>query len=144
MPLSLVSFSNPMVQHSPVFFSDYGKNVQLTPMAQGIHVPYSIYSYMQQNFFQYICTYYSQALTSLDLTQAYLNLAECVCWGKDYAGMPTFDILAEDNTEGAQKAEYYTFDPSQFELFPKINSVLRTTYCNLGLWNLQQQYPNIS
>jgi len=39
---------------------------------------------------------------------------------------------------------YYTFGPSQFELFPKVNKLLRTTFCNLALWNLEDQYPNVT
>ena len=37
----------------------------------------------------------------------------------------------------ADSNQYYSFEPATFELFPKVNKLLRNTYCNLGLWNLE-------
>ena len=35
---------------------DFDNDVWLTPMTQGIHLPGSIYNYMQENFFTWICS----------------------------------------------------------------------------------------
>ena len=29
-------------------------------------------------------------------------------------------------------------------MFPKVNYVVRTTFCNLGLWNLDATYRNVT
>ena len=60
--------------------------------------------------------------------------------------MPTLNLLT-NKTEATINQEsnfYYIFPPSEFELFPKVNPVLRTTFCNLGIWNLYTLYPNIT
>ena len=55
-PLDNLSLQSPKIQSSAVFFSKFEQHVSLTPMTQGIHLPNSIYNYMEQNFFQWICT----------------------------------------------------------------------------------------
>ena len=54
--------------------------------------------------------------------------------------MPSIAIPDESEVDDI---DYYTFEASQFELFPKVNKLLRTTICNLGLWNLENQYPDV-
>ena len=57
--------------------------------------------------------------------------------------MPSLDLVdAESEVSG--NPLYYTFTPAQFELFPKVNKLLRTTFCNLGLWNINDQYPGVT
>lgn len=45
-------------------------------------------------------------------------------------------MLYEDDLE-----HYYNFNPADYEMFPKIDPVLRTPICGLGLWNLASEYP---
>ena len=113
----------------------------LTPLAQGIHLPENIYTYMDDNFFRYICHTPKKGRDGDVEENAYLTLERCECRGRNYFGMPNFDI--EMNVEGNEKLYYYKFSPSQFELFPKVDTLTRTTYCNLSLWNLADQYPDI-
>ena len=111
-------------------------------MTQGIHLPTSIYSYMQTNFFSWICSevtnFEEYDKDYFTLSQSFLALDECQCKGRDYSGMPTIDLIAVKVDDESQSEEhvFYTFGPSQFELFPKVNKLLRTTFCNLGLWNI--------
>ena len=59
--------------------------------------------------------------------------------------MPSLDLNAQlADAEANAEPVYYTFTPAQFELFPKVNKLLRTTFCNLALWNVEAQYPNIT
>lgn len=55
MPLDDMIFGQPQIQSDQIFFSDFGKQVSLTPATQGIHIPYSIFEFMDINFFNYIC-----------------------------------------------------------------------------------------
>ena len=117
-------------------------------MTQGLQLPYSIYEYLEKNFFKWICNTSSEtgADALLDPTQTYLDLKECECKGHDYSGMPTLDLLV-NRTQASRDQDdnfYYSFPPSQFELFPKVNPVLRTTFCDLGIWNLREWYPNVT
>ena len=60
--------------------------------------------------------------------------------------MPAIEFLSGRKTASDFKTAenyYYQFDPGEFELFPKVNKLLRTTFCNLGLWNLNDQYPDL-
>lgn len=123
----------------------------LTPSTQGIHLPASIFSYMNSNFFSYICQAVSANANIIKSgvfsSQAYLSLDACECKGADFSGMPTIDLLANKGkatTLDADSNYYYVFQPSEFELFPKVNALIRITYCNLGLWNLKEQYSNIT
>ena len=120
-------------------------------MTQGLHIPTSIYNYMDRNFFKWICnsseeTQDTEASEILTPSQAYLSMQDCECKGHDYAGMPTLNLLT-NKTEATIDQDsnfYYKFPPAEFELFPKVNPVLRTTFCNLGIWNLYTLYPNIT
>ena len=68
-----------------------------------------------------------------------MTLERCECRGRNYYGMPTFDI--ETKYPNDDEPYYFSFMPSQFEMFPKVDSITRSTYCNLSLWNLQDSYP---
>ena len=58
--------------------------------------------------------------------------------------MPSLQLNAEQQNLSSDSEEvYYNFGPGQFELFPKVNKLLRTTFCNLALWNVDDQYPDI-
>ncbi len=72
-------------------------------------------------------------------------MQDCECKGHDYAGMPTLDLLTNKTKASVDQDSnlYYSFPPSQFELFPKVNPILRTTFCSLGIWNLYTFYPKI-
>ena len=100
---------------------------------------------MHNNFFRWICVSIfnaNQTATAYDnvasKSQAYMPLQDCECTGHDYYGMPTFYMLSNKTKASGDTDSniYYELDPSQFELFPKVNAILRTTFCNLGLYNL--------
>ena len=65
-------------------------------MTQGINLPDSIYDYMDDNFFSWICNrvenYNATEAQYLDLSQSYLALDECQCKGQDYMGMPGLQL----------------------------------------------------
>ena len=144
MPLELIKFGSPNVQGTQIFLDGFGNQAYLTPGTQGIHLPTAIYDYLDEHFFQQLCkevpnfSVFNDSNT-FTLSQTYLALDQCQCKGRDYSGMPSLSLQVDESDE----EEYYEFSPSQFELFPKVNKVLRTTFCNLGLWNLEDQYPNI-
>ena len=149
LKMNNITLGSPNIQSSQVIFSDYGSSVYLTPQTQGIHLPTSIYDYMEDNFFQWICykvdNFNSTIQQYLDLSQTYLALDECYCKGRDYFGMPTIELLTNKETANRDNDSnlYYIFTAAQIELFPKVNKLLRTTFCNLALWNLEDQYPDI-
>lgn len=117
-------------------------------MTQGIHLPSNIYTYMEDNFFVWICNIVSNFNATeskyLDVSQSYLALQECQCKGQDYFGMPAIQLYFNPDESSDEKAVFYFMPPNQFELFPKVNKLLRTTFCNLALWNLEGQYPNVT
>ena len=51
LPLENLYFDSPKIENRQVFYSEFGHNVTLTPLAQGIHLPENIYTYMDDNFF---------------------------------------------------------------------------------------------
>ena len=83
------------------------------------------------NYEQYEDSYFS-------LSQSYLALDECQCKGQDFEGMPSLSlsVSSPDDDSEDEDTVYYQFMPNQFELFPKVNKLLRTTYCQLALWNV--------
>ena len=92
-------------------------------MAQGIHLPTSIYSYLDENFFNWICNkplnYITTSLSyEPNFSSSYQPLEECKCNGSDYYSMPTIHLQTES---GADENLFYLFNPKQFELFPKVN-----------------------
>ena len=62
-------------------------------MTQGIHLPNSIFDYMQENFFQWICSavenFQEYDQDYFRLSQSFLALDDCQCKGRDYSGMPS-------------------------------------------------------
>ena len=54
--------------------------------------------------------------------------------------MPSIQLLtnADEASKDIDSNRYYSFAPKMFEMFPKVNKLLRTTRCNLGLWNLEE------
>ncbi len=50
--------------------------------------------------------------------------------------MPTIDFLLTVDTYETKFA--YSLSPEEFEMLPKINTNLRESKCNLGLWNLDE------
>ena len=60
--------------------------------------------------------------------------------------MPSIQLLAEKDQArlDGKDSTYYMFEAKEFEMFPKVNYVVRTTFCNLGLWNLDATYKNVT
>ena len=124
-----------------MFYSDYGKEVYYTPLAQGMHLPYSIFEYMDENFFDWICHTPRDGTDSNFDVNAYMILDRCECKGRNYFGMPNFDIKFQGYGD-SDDLYYYMFEPAVFELFPKVDSLTRTTYCDLSLWNIADRFQN--
>ena len=150
MNLTDIQFGLPTVQGNEIFVSDFSTSVQLTPSTQGIHLPEPIFDYLETQFFSQICTSVPNfakvnRTQPYDLSQVYLALDQCECKGRDYGGMPTLAFLVNKEKESGDSDDnkFYMFTPSQFELFPKVNKIFRATFCNLGIWNIEEQYPNV-
>ena len=92
MRLKNLKFGAPRIDKRQVFYSDFGHAVTLTPLAQGIHLPESIFAYMDYQFFNYICHAPVAGVDGDIDHNAYLTLERCECRGRNYYGMPNFDI----------------------------------------------------
>jgi len=64
---------------------------------------------MKDNFFKHICSDYNNATEVASLTE-YLSLERCKCKGRDYSGMPSFDILFKESDDDSP-LRYYEFEP---------------------------------
>jgi hypothetical protein len=51
LPLNNLSFNDMLIQNNHVYFEDFNHDVYLTTATQGIHLPKSIYTYMESIFF---------------------------------------------------------------------------------------------
>ena len=93
LPMGNLTFGSPEIQENQVLFSNFGHEVWLTPTTQGIQIPTSIYEYLSDNFFSWICqeieNFSDYEQTYFDVSQSYLAVDECQCRGKDYQGMPS-------------------------------------------------------
>ena len=103
-------------------------------------MPDSIYSYMQENFFQYLCNelgdndeYFN--VTIANYTSHAAPLQNCQCDGKDYFGMP--DVEFGIQIDQYETKYVYLMPPSAYMTLPKVDPNLRVAKCSLGFWNLQ-------
>ena len=55
LPLDNLSFNDMLIQNNHVYFEDFNQDVYLTTATQGIHLPKSIYTYMESIFFKTLC-----------------------------------------------------------------------------------------
>jgi len=85
LPLDNLSFNDMLIQKNHVYFEDFSHDVYLTTATQGIHLPLSIYTYMQSIFFDNLCV--EPSINSKE--QNFLPLKECQCDGKNFFGMPS-------------------------------------------------------
>ena len=93
---------------------------------------------MDSVFFKQIC---SKAETAGKIyeTSIFLHLEACECVGTNFGGMPDIDF--ELLTNGYNTDSYYAMDPLDYELYPKIDSLVAEEYCNNGFWNLHDSFP---
>ena len=68
---------------------------------------------MDSNFFRHVC----ENVDINDYTDEvpYLQLERCQCNGRDYGGMPTFDIQKKSgfgSVESSDHDRFYNFEPS--------------------------------
>ena len=99
-------------------------------------MPTSIYNYMEDNFFKYLCNAPDELSNNATLTSIAVPLKNCQCNGNNYYGMPNIEFSLKLGMYDTSYA--YTMQPSEFEMLPKVDSSIRGTMCNLGLWNLQE------
>ena len=67
----------------------------MTPASAATHIPKTIYDYIDENFFQYLCKKDLSSGLDLDLnidgnfTSYAAPMKSCQCEGMDYYGMPS-------------------------------------------------------
>lgn len=74
--------------------TDFQTDISVTPASAATHLPKTIYNYMDDNFFQYLC---KEELFSVDFddkvvgenTSLAAPMKQCQCEGMDYYGMPS-------------------------------------------------------
>ena len=55
LKMSQISFSTVLLQENQIFVTDFQEQITLTPASAATHIPQSIYNYMDENFFSYLC-----------------------------------------------------------------------------------------
>lgn len=78
---------------------------------------------MEKNFFQYICTPPGEEGNYTNETSMVGPLFSCDCLGTDFSGMPTLSFLLQINDYDIDF--FYELEPLYYELFPKVNSVMK-------------------
>ena len=137
-----IKFNSVHLQNNQIFVTDFKTSISMTPASAGTHLPKTIFEYMDENFFQYLCEspdnrhvldgYNLQG----NMTSYAAPLASCSCDQQNFFGMPLIGF-------GLQIDQYvtkYVYDmtPSMYMTLPKIDPVLKASRCSLGLWNLMQ------
>lgn len=130
LPLDDTKIVRVTLQNFDIYTEPIGQDVYLTPSNPGIHLPDTLYTYMNDNFFTYLC---SPEMISTEL-KPLLTFEQCQCQGQLYFGMPSLQMFLDMN--GKSTDWIYDIQASSFELFPKIDDTYRETYCNLGLWSI--------
>ena len=111
----------------------------MTPACAATHIPHSIYTYMHEYFFQYLCSEQRWLTQEYDLIGNYYTseaapLLNCDCDGKNYYGMPSIGFGLHVDQYDTNHA--YLMEPLMFMSQPKIDPYTRSPMCSLGLWNL--------
>ena len=102
-------------------------------------MPTSIYNYMNENFFDYICGG-PLATGSTPLSAQAVPLKYCQCEGLDFYGMPEIEFMLSVDQYSTDYT--YLLKPVEFEMVPKIDTDLRTAKCDLGLFNLDALFDD--
>ena len=136
MDLEQLSFRNVLLQGNQIFVKKFNTSIKLIPGSSATHMPSSIYTYMKENFFVDLCVSPNEDNNKISETSLAVPLPNCQCNGNNYYGMPTIEFSLQ---LGQYETSYaYSMDQSEFEMLPKVDSSIRGTMCNLGLWNLQE------
>ena len=56
LKMSQISFHTVLLQENQIFVTNFLEQISLTPAMAATHVPESIYDYMDENFFRYLCS----------------------------------------------------------------------------------------
>ena len=99
-----------------------------------MHLPTSLYNYMQENFFKYLCINAGTPGNASSLTSLLVPMKACECEGSNYFGMPSLQFML--TVDKYDVAYSYNLEAENFELFPKVNTAMRLPQCSLTLWNL--------
>jgi len=117
--------------------TDFANSIVLTPSVAATHMPTSIFDYMEENFFSWLCTLPGDLDNFANNTSIAVPLENCQCNGYDYYGMPRIDFaLSVDQYETGYS---YKLDPHEYEMSAKVDKNVRSSKCNLGLWGKTQK-----
>ena len=88
MNLEQLSFRDVLLQGNQIYVEKFETSIKLIPGSTATHMPTSIYNYMQENFFQYLCVSPNEDSNNATLTSIAVPLKNCQCNGNNYYGMP--------------------------------------------------------
>ena len=123
--LKTVEFDSVLLETDQIFVNDYENDISLVPHSPGMHMPLSLWSYMTDNFFQYICKEPGTLGNPESYSSYIVPLKTCRCIGTDFFGMP--DIQFVLNVNGYDIDYFYEMKPFNYELFPRVNNIFRYT-----------------
>ena len=72
--------------------TDFASTISLIPSSAATHMPTSIYNYMDENFFDYLCTNPGSKDNYKSLTSYAVPLKQCQCEGYNFYGMPDIEF----------------------------------------------------
>ena len=87
-----IQIQNVLLQGDQVYLEDYASEIKLVPSSPGVHMPYSLFSYMNDNFLQWICTDPDTHGNWANTTSLITPLYTCQCEGSNFYGMPELDL----------------------------------------------------
>ena len=97
--MSQISFKTVLLQENQIFVTDFMEQINLTPASAATHLPNSIYQYMNDNFFDYLCQGLEKVVdinnknvTIKDLSSYAAPMQSCQCSGEDYFGLPSIEF----------------------------------------------------
>ena len=134
--LEQLSFKDVLLQTNQIYVKKFNTSIKIIPGSAATHMPTSIYDYMEENFFSYLCVQPGDDDNNISQTSNAVPLKNCQCNGNNYYGMPNIEFSLQLGQYDTQYS--YMLEPYQFEMLPKVDQNIRSTMCNLGLWNLQE------
>lgn len=95
LPLSQLAFKDVLLQDNQIFVNDFSPEISLIIASAATHIPTTIYDYMDENFFKYICETSGSEYNRIVRTSTAVPLATCECNGNIYYGMPTIEFTLD-------------------------------------------------
>eukprot|EP00354_Favella_ehrenbergii_P004465 CAMPEP_0170451608 /NCGR_PEP_ID=MMETSP0123-20130129/789_1 /TAXON_ID=182087 /ORGANISM="Favella ehrenbergii, Strain Fehren 1" /LENGTH=129 /DNA_ID=CAMNT_0010713349 /DNA_START=549 /DNA_END=938 /DNA_ORIENTATION=- len=95
LDMDQISFKTVLLEENQIFVIDFGPSISVTPACAATHLPLSIYDYMDENFFRYLC-YDNKMQGDFKLIGNYTSFAapmkSCQCDGENFYGMPSIEF----------------------------------------------------